>query len=173
MLKVERKLFLARAPEAAARGVFISLPPSIQPHLFRQPGQFSPVALKTLSFSQSLTKSALTNFALHPLRRMIPSTAEEAAARRAKRSHTMKKRLLYFGLVIAITQIWGAGASFSFPAGERTTPVDAYHHHPLLHPIQTRRAIFQGESSYQAGWRPVDAGRELRRATAADRRACR
>jgi hypothetical protein len=63
----------------------------------------------------------------------------------------MKKRLLYSGLVIVVTQLFGSGCFCLVERWRSNHPCGTYNHHPLLHPIQTRRAIFQSEGNYQAG----------------------
>lgn len=53
----------------------------------------------------------------------------------------MKKRLLCLGLFAAVAQLFGSGCH-PVARWRANHPCGTYHHHPLLHPIQTRRAIF-------------------------------
>jgi hypothetical protein len=68
----------------------------------------------------------------------------------------MKKRLLCMGLVAIVTQLFGSGCFFFHPVARwhANHPYGTYHHHPLLHPIQTRRAIFSGEVGGPGGVYP-------------------
>jgi hypothetical protein len=65
----------------------------------------------------------------------------------------MRKRLLCLGLVAFITQLTGTGCLLFHPIERWRTnhPCGTYNHHPLLHPIQTRRAIFQSEANNPVG----------------------
>lgn len=55
----------------------------------------------------------------------------------------MKTRLMCLGLVAVVTQLAASGCCFHpIERWHANHPYGTYHHHPLLHPIQTRRAIF-------------------------------
>lgn len=73
----------------------------------------------------------------------------------------MKKRLLCMGLLLIITQVCGSGCHL-VARWRANHPYGTYHHHPLLHPIQTRRAIFnegyQGGPGYGPGPGCCDSG---------------
>lgn len=63
----------------------------------------------------------------------------------------MKNRILCLGLVAVVTQLFGTGCLFHPVARWRANhPCGAcgpcHHYHPLLHPVQTRRAVL-GEPS--------------------------
>src|SRR3954469_19618177 len=65
----------------------------------------------------------------------------------------MRKRLLCLGLVAVVTQFVGTGCLFCHPVARwhANHPCGTYNHHPLLHPIQTRRAIFNSDGQSQVG----------------------
>jgi hypothetical protein len=70
---------------------------------------------------------------------MIPSVRQwEAAARGAKRSHTMKKRLLCLGLVAAAVQLFASGCH---PVARWRANHPCAACHPCLHPIKSHRAM--------------------------------